>query len=350
MLRRPAVACALLLAVPGLLAQTAPASRPLPTEPEQFMQQAMLKNDIDLEGAEPWELKATFQLFDEHGTPVQTLTLDNIWVSPKQQRQTWTATSFHQTLIMNHDRTFRTGDETPIPDLIESALRTIVHPVPDAQEAGATSVDMRKKKFGRVRYNCVASLPQSPAPAILPGGNTLIPRPVEYCFEAGTATYRFTLSSDTKLESSSKTQFRTAQAGSQVSIVVGKVIRVTAKIDELKTIPPPDAEVFVPPAGAVDQNAPVPHTVAATGIKGGRLIHRVDAVLPASFRGPTRTLSLRGNIGTDGHVHSVNVLGSPNSDLAKAASNAVQQWVYEPYTWNGVPIEVGATITFTFGP
>ena len=148
MLRRSAVACTLILAAPGLLAQTAPASKQLPTDPEQFMHQAMLKNDIDLEGAEPWELKATFQLFDDQGSPVQTLILDNIWVGPKQQRQIWTATSFHQTLIMNQDHTFRTGDEAPIPELIESALRTIIHPVPDSLEAGATSVDMRKKKFG----------------------------------------------------------------------------------------------------------------------------------------------------------------------------------------------------------
>lgn len=350
MLRRSAVACTLILAVPGLLAQTAPTSKQLPTDPEQFMQQAMLKNDIDLEGAEPWELKATFQLFDEHGAPVQTLALDNIWVSPKQQRQTWTSTSFHQTLLMNHDRTFRTGDEAPIPELIESALRTIVHPVPDSQDASATSVDMRKKKFGKIQFNCVASLPQSPSPAILPGGNTLIPRPIEYCFDAGTMTYRFTLSSDTKLESSSKIAFRTAQAGSQVSIVVGKMVRVTARIDDLRAISSPGSEVFTPPAGAVDQNSPAPRAATATGIKGGRLIHRVDAILPASFQGQTQTLSLRGNIGTDGHVHSVNVLGAPNPDLAKAASDAVQQWVYEPYTWNGVPIEVGATITFTFGP
>lgn len=350
MLRRSA-ACAVIFTASTLLAQTPTAPpKPLPADPEQFMQQAIPKNDIDLHGAEPWELKATFQLFDTRGAPAQTLALDEIWVSPSQRRQTWTGTSFHQVRIVNHEHTLRSGDETPIPELIESALRTIVHPVPDSQEANATYVAMQEKKFGKSRYNCVASLPQTPSPTTFVGGSTLIPRPVEYCFDPDTAIYRFTLSSDTRLESTSKTAFRTAQAGSQVSVVVGKVVRVIGKVDDLRAIPAPDEQALVPPTGAVDQNTPIPKSATAAGIKGGRLIHRVDAVLPPSFQGPAQTLSLRANIGTDGHVHSVSVLGTPNPDLAKAASDAVRQWVYEPYTWNGVPIEVGMTITFTFGP
>jgi hypothetical protein len=348
--RSPAV-CALILAATVLPAQNAATPHAkIPEDPEQFIQQAMPKNDIDLEGAKPWELKATFQLFDPQGAPLQTFEVDEIWVGPDQQRQTWTGASFHQILIMNHDRTFRSGDETPIPDLIESALHTVVHPVPDSKESAATNVDMRRKKFGKDRYNCVASLPMSPPPTVLVGGSTLMPRPVEYCFDIESLNYRFTLSSDARLKVDSKTPFRNAQAGSQVSIAVGKIVRVIGKVDDLRSIPAPDPQAFVPPVDAVDQNAPAPRSASAAGIKGGRLIHRVDAVLPLSFGGSKQTLSLRATIGTDGHVHSVNVLGKPNPELAKAASNAVQQWVYEPYTWNGVPIEVGATITFTFGP
>jgi hypothetical protein len=351
MLCRSTAACALILAATGLAAQKAATTHTkIPKDPEQFIEQAMPKNDIDLAGAEPWELKATFQLFDAQGAPVQTLALDEISVGPDQQRQTWTGTSFHQILIMNHDRTFRSGDETPIPDLIESAVRTLIHPVPAPKQTTATNIAMREKKFGKSAYNCVASLPISPPPTVLLGGNTLIPRPVEYCFDVDSLNYQFTLSSDARLELGSKTAFRTAQAGAQVSITVGKIVRVTGKVDDLQSIPPPDAQAFIPPVDAVDQNAPAPRSASAAGIKGGRLIHRVDAVLPLSFRGSTQALSLRASIGTDGRVHSVNVLGTPSPELAKAASDAVRQWIYEPYTWNGVPIEVGATITFTFGP
>src|SRR5260221_10205959 len=127
MLRRSTAAWVFILTATALMGQTAATSHAkIPADPEQFIQQAMPKNDIDLEGAEPWELKATFELFDAQGAHARTLTLDEIWVGPTQQRQIWTGTSFHQILIINNDRTFRSGDETPIPDLVESALRTIV--------------------------------------------------------------------------------------------------------------------------------------------------------------------------------------------------------------------------------
>jgi len=56
-------------------------------------------------------------------------------------------------------------------------------------------------------------------------------------------------------------------------------------------------------------------------------------------------------IGKDGHIHDLQVLSSPASDLTSAAEDAVRQWTYRPYTLLGDPVEVETTINvnFTFG-
>jgi protein TonB len=86
-----------------------------------------------------------------------------------------------------------------------------------------------------------------------------------------------------------------------------------------------------------------------SGARAGRLIHRVEPVVPAAFGSLRETVVLHAKIGKDGHIRSVKVIGSPNPDLALAASNAVRQWVYEPASLDGRPVEVSATITINFG-
>jgi protein TonB len=63
--------------------------------------------------------------------------------------------------------------------------------------------------------------------------------------------------------------------------------------------------------------------------------------------GTTGTVELLATIGTDGHVTAVKVLrGHPV--LAKAATDAVMQWIYRPTLLNGVPVVNETRITLNF--
>jgi protein TonB len=55
----------------------------------------------------------------------------------------------------------------------------------------------------------------------------------------------------------------------------------------------------------------------------------------------------RAVIGTDGEVHSLEVL-SGNPILAQAALAAVRQWRYRPTLLSGQPVEVETQITVNF--
>jgi TonB family protein len=86
-------------------------------------------------------------------------------------------------------------------------------------------------------------------------------------------------------------------------------------------------------------------------VQQANLIHEVRPDYPEAARqaGIEGTISLEAIIGKDGTVvnHRVlNTLADPS--LAKAASQAVKQWLYQPTLLNGEPIEVVTTITINF--
>lgn len=67
----------------------------------------------------------------------------------------------------------------------------------------------------------------------------------------------------------------------------------------------------------------------------------------AKERGIQGTVVLNGVIDTAGHLTDVRVMAGPPM-LQPAALDAVRQWIYQPYTVDGQPIEVEADISVVF--
>ena len=85
------------------------------------------------------------------------------------------------------------------------------------------------------------------------------------------------------------------------------------------------------------------------GVTGGRLIHKVDPIYPHDGRlqRVEGAVVLDVLVGEDGRVKLVQVTsGTPL--LAKAASDAVKQWRYDPYLLNGRPVALHNQITIQF--
>jgi protein TonB len=85
------------------------------------------------------------------------------------------------------------------------------------------------------------------------------------------------------------------------------------------------------------------------GVMDASLIHRVQPEYPpiAKTIHLSGSVLLRAVIGTDGDVHSLEVL-SGNPILAQAALAAVRQWRYRPTLLSGQPVEVETQITVNF--
>ena len=118
--------------------------------------------------------------------------------------------------------------------------------------------------------------------------------------------------------------------------------------DGTPAVPPRAAPTRTDPAARSVQ-AQIPRVPVGGIVKMAKLLFRVEPVYPVLARQMrvAGVVELEGVIGIDGRLVQLRVkAGHPM--LARAAIDAVRQWVYEPTTLNGKPVEVIAPITVTF--
>ena len=94
---------------------------------------------------------------------------------------------------------------------------------------------------------------------------------------------------------------------------------------------------------------PVPTLPVSQGVSAGEVVRRVLPVYPAQARAMRLegTVVLRCTITESGTVSDMKVV-SGHPVLARAAKDAVAQWLYRPYTLNGKPVAIPTDITVDF--
>jgi TonB family protein len=111
------------------------------------------------------------------------------------------------------------------------------------------------------------------------------------------------------------------------------------------TTPPPS---FVPTTNNAFK--PVLQTLnISQGVSQGLLLKKVSPSYPpnALRMRIEGTVELLATVSKDGNISRVKVV-SGDSQLTKAASDAVKQWKYKPYLLNGEPVEIQTQITVNF--
>jgi len=93
---------------------------------------------------------------------------------------------------------------------------------------------------------------------------------------------------------------------------------------------------------------PVP--LISQGLSQGTLIHEVRPIYPieAKIARASGTVELTAVIGKDGRVQSLSVDKAVGVGLEEAAIDAVKQWRYKPYYFNGAAVDVETKITLNF--
>jgi len=129
------------------------------------------------------------------------------------------------------------------------------------------------------------------------------------------------------------------------------ITEVTAHLDMLQSMVPNDSD-FAPSADLESVN-PNP-VLVASGVIAGLKVSGVNPHYPETSRRnhTSGSVILRARIGSDGHIHALKVISTPDADLAIASLAAVRQWIYKPYLLNGNPVDVDTQITvnYSFGP
>jgi protein TonB len=108
--------------------------------------------------------------------------------------------------------------------------------------------------------------------------------------------------------------------------------------------PPPEPKHEVKPVAKPQVPVPI-----SKGVMMAKLIHQVTPPYPPLARqaGISGTVVLQAIIGRDGCIRDLQVL-SGHPLLVPAAVDAVRQWLYQPTTLNGNPVEVLTTVEVKF--
>jgi TonB family protein len=311
------------------------------------LHRATTANSIDDSQLKPWHLKMSFQLYDAKGNPTEKGTIEEWWAEPSKEKTIYTSPSYTSTEIRTKGGFYRSKGTPSVPSLLELLRRQVVHPMPSEGDIADSHPDLRKETIGKVPMDCIMLGQPIKNVAYAPLG--LFPT---YCFDHDTDSLR--LSYDFGSQFIVRNKVGTLQQRSVAvdqTTLQNSITEVSAHLDTLHSMVPNDSD-FVPSADLESVN--LNQVPVASGVMAGLKVSGVNPHYPetSKMNHTSGRVILQARIGSDGHVHGLKVISTPDADLAIASLAAVRQWTYKPYLLNGEPVDVNTQITvnFSFGP
>lgn len=308
------------------------------------LQAAEQAHSLDDASLKPWHLKMTVQLFDAKGDVADTGTIEEWWAGPDFDRREYKTGAYAATEIRKNGKVYRTKGADLPPYFLELLGKQIVHPVTPINTSNPPKPDLRKLNVGKVTLDCI-ELKSSHTAAAAPLGT--VPT---YCFEKGTDSFRLTLLlSSEAVERTSIGRFQGKEVAIQASVFNSNVKAATAHIETLASMNILPSEVE--PTAEIAEVVP-PIVTADDKIK----VEPIEQAPPrypeeAKFQHIAGTVVVRGIIGIDGRIRTLELISTSNKVLTGAAMEAVRHWRYKPCVSNGQPAEVETVVAvnFTFG-
>jgi protein TonB len=176
---------------------------------------------------------------------------------------------------------------------------------------------------------------------------------------AGASTSTSTKGSTTSTPSANKTASEPKTEDAPLIVKGGKAPAVHAAPAAADTPAPSMIGIAAtgtsaPPPDLGNSEAIAPRPLLQTlnisqGVSRGLLIKKVQPIYPknALFMQVEGSVELMATISKSGDITHVKVL-SGDSQLTKAATDAVKQWKYKPYLLNGEPVEIQTQVTINF--
>lgn len=309
-----------------------------PSEAKQRMDLAIRTNGLDGVGT-PWHLIATYEVIGPDGNSKDKGTFEEWRLSTHKYRLSFQSPAYSVEEYGDERGIFQTAGVqrrrrplSLLPDLI-------MRPVSPIAEPGKFSLKNDERSFGAGKVPCTALIES--------GKNEKNEDAESYCFAPKNATLIY--------KSSRQRHFQTVMQ--HFSVVNGHYVArdmqvlvlgnpwLKVHIDTLEGLRPADiSHLAVPPAAV-----PVGLPEVAFDVVEGRPLRKVTPQYPAKAKlnNIQGLVILDALIGKDGHVKDLEVLAGPLL-LQKPAQDAVSQWVYEPTTREGQPVELETDIAVIF--
>ncbi len=307
------------------------------------LHRATTVNSIDDAQLKPWHLRMSFQLYDAKGSPTEKGTIEEWWAEPSKVKTVYTSPSYQSTEIRTKDAFYRSKGTPSVPSLLELIRRQVVHPMPSEGDIADSKPEMRKEPVGKVPMDCIMLTQPIKNVAYAPLG--LFPT---YCFDRDKDSLRISYDFGSQLIERNKVGvFQQRLVVVDQTTFQGSVAAVSAHVDTLQSMAPDDSD-FAPSADLESVN---PNRArVASGVMTGLKVSGVIPHYPETSKSnhTSGAVILQARIGSDGHIHALKVISTPDADLAIASIAAVRQWVYKPYLLNGEPVDVDTQITVNF--
>ncbi len=308
---------------------------------------ATTESSLDTPGLKPWHLLLNFQLLDAKGQPGESGTIEEWWAGPNLHKTVYTSPSYSNTELTNEQGSYKQTANIYPPETLTMAIDQIVHPMPEQVEMDEATPDLRKQEFSKVPLDCVMldqKIGNLPFPPL-----GLYPT---YCFDRDKTALRMSFGVGSLVIVRNRIgRFQNKEVAIDQLLSIDNKPAMKAHVDKLSgaTFTPADFTTD-PGMSKVDLQT----TKIAGGVIAGSVLHKVTPRYPdrAKRNHVSGKVLLRAIIGTDGRIHRLRLLSSPDPDLALASFAAVREWTYKPYLLNGQPVTVDTTVTvnFAIGP
>lgn len=339
----------------GQTAATPPQA--LPKDPHEILAMAAPYYDFNDPSLKPWHLKATYQLYGDHGKPTEQGTFEYWWASPKVHRSSWTRQGVTHSDWYTADGKYEyiaTGDPLNLFEYKLQALLLAPLPGPEEHDPEKARVVDEGVATNGASGPCVTVAPL----ATLDDASSLPdqgPFPT-YCFDQSGKRLLSVYSFERVItEFASVVQTQGKFLARSLTVSEGKHRLLSANVDLVDQIDREDPALNpIPSAVHADLTGTLPVGVtipeANKDVAIGLLVKKLMPIYPkdakrARIQG---TVVLRGTVATDGRLHNLRVVSAPSAALAASAFWSVSQWEYRPYELQGQPIPVETTIKVNF--
>ena len=320
----------------------------LPRDPAAALLLASKANGLGGEGLKPWYLKAHYQTYDAQGKPAAKGVFELYWAAKDHYRVSYTSDAFTQTSYRTPNGDYRVGSTADVPYAESLIWGELMNPIEVWDKAPKT--ELHEKKIGQLPLACLEiAVPRSPLVS-------------SYCMDTQQAILRM-MTSDGYVSAYNKiASFQHRFVSDAISLRDGAQPVLELAIDELRGARDSDLQAVTPPAGTA-KTEPIHYAdedMNARGLDPSNLLHAKVANGHVLFKGtPTYpaeakqrraqgTVRLAVIIGKDGVVRNPVVVRDPDTALSKAAVETITRWRYQPYLFNGHPVDVRTIIRISF--
>jgi TonB family protein len=275
--------------------------------------------------AQPFLMKANFQLFDLDGNPGEAGTLEEGWGNGVDPHITIHSPS--RDLVQNPaPNDYRLNNRESY--LIRQVLKAIVRPIPTIPDESGFALNPLQREVDGTPVDC-----------FMPSSATFMDHQA-YCTDEN--NHLIAITGDIfVLHRRNFRRFGEHQVPMDIKLSYLGRPAVSAHITELDALP----------LGSSSKKHVVePLTIVTGRILAGAILKKKQPKYPfeAKMKKIEGEVLLSAIIDKEGKIAALDVIASPHQLLTKSALDAVQTWTYKPYLLNGQPTEVDTTIIVNY--